>query len=190
MTGRIRQISDSPTLSAMSHPLRRRLLDVLKLDGPATVGMLAERTGEGPGNISHHVRVLAEADLIAEAPELARDRRERWWRRTADRLQWSSADFADDAAADAIARAAQALNLEQQVAIVRAWAAASADEQARWPTGPFSTDTWMRATDEELAQLAAEVTAVIVRWAERPIPDDGQERSPVFAFALAVPGTP
>jgi DNA-binding transcriptional ArsR family regulator len=190
MAGRIRQISDSPTLSAMSHPLRRRLLDLLKLDGPATVGMLAEHTGEAPGNISHHLRVLADAELIAEAPELARDRRERWWRRTADRLQWSSTDFADDASAEVIARAAQALNLEQQVSIVRTWAAASAAEQARWPTGPFSTDTWMRVTDDELAQLAAEVTAVIVRWAERPLPDDGQERSPVFAFALGVPGTP
>lgn len=190
MTGRIRQISDSPTLSAMSHPLRRRLLDLLKLDGPATVGMLAERTGEAPGNVSHHMRVLAEAELVAEAPELARDRRERWWRRTADRLQWSSRDFAADAAGDAIAQAAEALNLEQQVAIVRTWATTSEAEHARWPNGPFSTDTWLRATDDELAQLAAEVTAVLVRWAERPIPDDGQQRSPVFAFARGVPGRP
>ena len=35
--------------------------------------------GSAVGNVSHHVRVLADAGLLVEARELARDRRERWW---------------------------------------------------------------------------------------------------------------
>jgi DNA-binding transcriptional ArsR family regulator len=186
----IRQISDSRVLAAIAHPLRRRLLTVLKLDGPATVSLLAERTGQGPGNISHHLRALAAADLIEEVPELARDRRERWWRRTAMTLRWSARDFDDDPAGEAIARATESLNLDFQTAQVRRWAEASSEEQARWPEGPFSTDTWLRVTDDELAEFAAEMVALIKRWGDRPLPSDGRERGTVFAFARAVPGQP
>lgn len=174
----------------MAHELRRRLLALLKLDGPSTVGLLAARTGEAVGNVSHHLRVLAAAGLIEEVPELARDRRERWWRRTAMTLQWSSSDFADDAAAEVVARAAESINLNYQTSLVRHWARASDEEKALWPDGPFSIDTWLRVTDDELAQLSAEMLAVIRRWADRPLPDDGEERGTAFVFARAVPGTP
>ena len=186
----VRQIVDSRVLAAMNHPLRRRLLTLLKLDGPSTVGLLAERTDQAAGNVSHHLRVLAAAGLIEEVPELARDRRERWWRRTASAFRWTSLDFAEDAAADAIATAAETMNLEHQVAMVRAWASASAEDHARWPEGPFSTDSWMRATDDELAEFSRELIDLIRRWADRPLPDDGVDREPVFVFARAVPGQP
>jgi hypothetical protein len=117
-------------------------------------------------------------------------RRERWWRRTASAFRWTSLDFADDAAADAIATAAETMNLEHQVAMVRAWASASAEDHARWPEGPFSTDSWMRATDDELAEFSRELIDLIRRWADRPLPDDGVDREPVFVFARAVPGQP
>lgn len=181
---------DQRALAALAHPLRRRLLDLLKLDGPATASMLATRTEEAVGNASHHLRVLAEAGLIAEAPELARDRRERWWRRTAPRFVWSSLDFAGDAAGEAIAAAADSLNLDVQVGHVRRWNERAEEEQAEWPHGPFSTDTWLRVTDSELAQVASELTAVLTRWADRELPDDGQERSTAFVFARGVPARP
>jgi len=41
-----------------------------------------------------------------------------------------------------------------------------------------------------LAQFAAEIIAVMDKWAERDIPDDGQERATVFTFARGVPGRP
>ncbi|MEU7852997.1 helix-turn-helix domain-containing protein [Nonomuraea sp. NPDC049141] len=184
------QITDSRVLAAMAHPVRRRLLDLLKLDGAGTASALAQRTGEAVGNVSHHLRALAAAGLIEEAPELARDRRERWWRRTSEKLCWSSADFAEDAAGEAIARALESLNLERQVGHVRRWADQPQSEQERWQRGPFSTETWIQATDDELAQFAAEIIAVMDKWAERDIPDDGKERATVFTFARGVPGQP
>jgi hypothetical protein len=45
-------------------------------------------------------------------------------------------------------------------------------------------------TDAELAAFAAEVIELHRRWADRELPDDGQERRPVFAFARAVPAQP
>jgi DNA-binding transcriptional ArsR family regulator len=186
----VRQITDARVLTAMSHPLRRRLMTLLKLDGPSMASVLAQRTGQAVGNISHHLHVLASAGLIEEAPELARDRRERWWRRTAPALRWTSADFADNEAEAAVARAAESINLDHQLRITREWADAPDDEHARWPGGPFSTDTWMRVTDAELAELGDEIISLIRRWADRDLPGDGQERGTVFVFARGVPGQP
>jgi DNA-binding transcriptional ArsR family regulator len=185
-----RQVTDTKVLAAMTHPLRRRLLSLLKLDGPATASLLAQRTGQAVGNISHHLHALAGAGLIEEVPELARDRRERWWRRTAGALRWSSADFADEAASDLVFRAAESLNLDYQVSLLRQWAQADDEEHARWPAGPFSTDSWMRLTDAELAELGAEMIALIRRWADRELPEDGQRRDPVFVFGRGIPGQP
>ena len=88
--GEIRQITDSRVLAAMSHPLRRRLLDILRVDGPATASLLAQRTDQAVGNISHHLKTLVAGDLVREAPELARDRRERWWRLVNAGVRWST----------------------------------------------------------------------------------------------------
>jgi DNA-binding transcriptional ArsR family regulator len=186
----IRRISDARVLVALSHPLRRRILAMLKLDGPMTVGMLSQHTDHAVGSVSHHLRTLAEAGLVEEVPELARDRRERWWRRTAPALQWSSSDFAADPAAEAIAHVAESINLEYQADVVRQWAAADEAEKASWPDGPFSSDSWVRLTDHELAELGEQMIALVRRWADRALPDDGEDRRPVFVFARGVPGRP
>jgi DNA-binding transcriptional ArsR family regulator len=185
-----RQITDTRALAALTHPLRRRVLDILRVDGPATASMLAERTGQAVGNLSHHLRTLAECELVEEAPELARDRRERWWRLVSTTVRWSGRDFAGDEAAEAVERAAVSLNFDRQAAFVRTWNAAGEDERAFWSAGPFSTTHWLRLTDAELAEVGAEVVALLGRWSEREVPDDGQERRTVFAFAHGVPANP
>jgi DNA-binding transcriptional ArsR family regulator len=186
----IRQITDSRVLAAMAHPLRRRLMDILRVDGPATASMLAERTGQAVGNVSHHLRTLAAGGLVEEAPELARDRRERWWRLVSVGTRWSSRDFGGDTAAEAIELAAASLGLDRQLGFVHAFATAAVEEREWWDDGPYSTDSWLRMTPAELRDFAAEVIALHRKWSEREIPDDGQERRPVFAFARAVPATP
>lgn len=186
----VRQVTDSRVLAALSHPLRRRLMDVLKVHGPATVGLLAQRTDQAPANISHHLKVLAAADLVAEAPELARDRRERWWRLEHRGVRWSTADFDADPAARAVADAATSLNLDRHVALARAWHAAPDDTRAAWGDGPFSTDRWLHLTPDELAELGREVIELFARWGDREVPDDERRREPVFLFAYGVPARP
>lgn len=185
-----RQITDSRVLAAMAHPLRRRLLDVLRVHGPATASRLAERTGQAVGNISHHLRSLADAGLVEEAPDLARDRRERWWRLVPGPVRWSSTDFAGDPAGEAIAHAAMSINLDREVEHARAWSGAGEDEREWWGEGPFALTTWLHLTADELAQLGVEVLAVLDRWRDRDVPDDAAERRPVIAFAHGVPATP
>ncbi|GAB3810490.1 ArsR/SmtB family transcription factor [Micromonospora zhanjiangensis] len=186
----IRQVTDSRVLAALSHPLRRRIMDVIKVDGPSTASMLAERTGQAVANISHHLKVLAGGELVVEAPELARDRRERWWRLGTPGLRWSSSDFESDPSGQAIAEAARSLNLDRHMSLARAWYAADEQEHRRWGEGPFSTDNWMKLTPAELAELGEELIAVLTRWKDRQAPDDGQTREPVFLFAYGFPAQP
>jgi DNA-binding transcriptional ArsR family regulator len=186
----VQVVTDSRVLAAMSHPLRRRLLDALAVDGPSTVTMLAERTGQASGNVSHHIKVLREAGLVEEAPERARDRRERWWRRRSPGLSWSSTSFGEDEATAAVAEAAASLNLEHQIGKVRAWQAGSETADRDWLDSAFSTDSWLQLTPDELNELSAQVLDLFETWRTRKPPDDGEQRASVFVFARGMPAAP
>jgi DNA-binding transcriptional ArsR family regulator len=70
---------DAKRWKALSHPLRREMLGHLAEHGPATSTTLAEALGQSTGTTSYHLRVLAEAGIIEEAPGQPNGR-ERWWR--------------------------------------------------------------------------------------------------------------
>ena len=84
----VRQITDSRVLAAMAHPLRQRLIDILKVDGPATASVLAEHTGEAVANISHHLKVLGASELIAGWSNLGCAGRRRTFRTIRRRPWW------------------------------------------------------------------------------------------------------
>jgi DNA-binding transcriptional ArsR family regulator len=70
---------DARNLRGLAHPLRLRLLGLLREGGPSTSSRLAERLGESSAATSYHLRQLADYGFIAE--DKARNRgRERWWR--------------------------------------------------------------------------------------------------------------
>ncbi|MEV1006062.1 winged helix-turn-helix domain-containing protein [Streptomyces sp. NPDC049881] len=70
---------DARGLRALAHPLRIRLLGLLRADGAATATGLAQRTGLSSGVTSYHLRQLAAAGFVAEDEERGTGR-ERWWR--------------------------------------------------------------------------------------------------------------
>ncbi len=59
---------DARSLRGLAHPLRMRLLDALRVHGPATASGLAERLGESSGATSYHLRQLAEHGFVEDAP--------------------------------------------------------------------------------------------------------------------------
>jgi DNA-binding transcriptional ArsR family regulator len=73
-----RVMGDTMRWKAMSHPLRREMLRHLGQHGPATSTTIAQALGENTGTTSYHLRILADAGIIAEVPERSRGR-ERWW---------------------------------------------------------------------------------------------------------------
>lgn len=184
----VRTLRDARPLAALAHPFRARMMDALTVDGPSTASMLAARTGQAVGNASHHLRVLADAGLVEEAPELARDRRERWWRLVSSGTRWSSVDLVDEDAV-AAAREAEALGLRRQVERVTAWLADGGTDP-EWDGAAFATQSWLRLSPAELRQVADEVVEVLRRWGDREVPDDGVDREPVLVFARGFPCQP
>ncbi len=185
----IRTLTEAKALSALANPFRARMIDALKVDGPSTASGLAQRTSQAVGSASHHLKVLAEAALVVEAPELARDRRERWWRLAAPGTQWSTIDLLDDPAALSAAREAEALNLRRQVQRVQDWMA-NAESTPEWMEVAFATQMWLRLTPVELDEVAEEVLELLSKWSMRELPDDGKEREPVLVFARGFPTQP
>jgi hypothetical protein len=133
--------------------------------------------------------VLAEAELVVEAPELAKDKRERWWRLAAPGTRWSRHDFADDTAAVAAATAAEALNFQRQVERTRDWMA-NAESAPEWDEVSFVTQHWLKLSPAELGELADELVKLLMRWTDRSAPDDGVTREPVFLYARGFPAQP
>lgn len=68
-------------LKALTHPVRVRMLGILRLDGPATATMLATRLGINSGATSYHLRQLAEHGFIEDDAGRG-NARERWWKAT------------------------------------------------------------------------------------------------------------
>jgi DNA-binding transcriptional ArsR family regulator len=53
------------TLKALSDPIRRQILDMLKADR-LSAGEIAERLSVTPAALSYHLRLLKSADLVIE----------------------------------------------------------------------------------------------------------------------------
>ncbi|NYI71613.1 DNA-binding transcriptional ArsR family regulator [Naumannella cuiyingiana] len=187
-----RTIRRAESLAALANPFRSRLLDALRVDGPSTATALAQRTGQAVGSASHHLRVLAETGFIEEAPDLARDRRERWWRLSNSGFRWNRADL--DGSAVEVARQAEALQAERQADRVREWLANS-ETAGEWNGTAFASQDWLRLTPQELDQLGAELLQVLTSWHER-VADEQSERladpnaEPVLVFMRGFPSQP
>jgi len=70
---------DASGLKALGHPVRLRMLGLLRIEGPATATTLATRLGLNTGATSYHLRQLAQHGFIVEDVERG-NARDRWWR--------------------------------------------------------------------------------------------------------------
>ena len=71
-------------LRAIAHPVRNRILTELTATGPMRAADLARELGVPANQASFHLRQLSKYGLIEEAPEAARDQRDRAWKATVD----------------------------------------------------------------------------------------------------------
>jgi DNA-binding transcriptional ArsR family regulator len=129
-------------LIAVHHPTRRWLVELLWVDGPATVGRLAARTGLAVGSVSHHLKPLHRQGFIEPTPELARDTRESWWRATHRNISWSADDFEPDSLGRRVADRAEIENFRHQVRATQLWLDEMADAPVEWRRGQRRPTLW------------------------------------------------
>lgn len=90
-------ITPSPSaLKALTHPVRLRMLGLLRIEGPATATQLATRLGLNSGATSYHLRQLAQHGFVVDDDERGNGR-ERWWK--AAHRSTETANTTDDPAA-------------------------------------------------------------------------------------------
>ena len=162
-------------LVALHHPTRRWLVELLWVEGPATVGRLAARTGLAVGSVSHHLKPLHQQGFIEPAPDLARDTRESWWRVTPRNLSWSADDFEPDSLGRRVADHAEVENFRYQVRATQQWLKEMPDAPVEWRRAAGATDSLVNATVEQLADLHRRLGEVLSEWS-RECMDDEQQR--------------
>lgn len=178
-------------LMAFHHPTRRCLAEILEMEGPATVGRLAGRTGLAVGSVSHHLKALHRHGFVEPAPELAHDTRESWWRSVRRPLTWSADDFATGTSGRRIADAAEAENFRHQIRAVGQWLAHASQVDAGWRRAASSTDSVVPATAPQLEGLGERLRDVLAAWAEECLIDaearPAEPRLPIRVVLRAFP---
>lgn len=75
-------VTDPRVLRALAHPVRGRILDEIEASGPVRAADIARELDIPANQASFHLRQLAKYGLVEEAPDEARDKRDRVWRAT------------------------------------------------------------------------------------------------------------
>lgn len=168
-------LSDPRVLRAIAHPVRTRVLEELHASGPARAADVARELGIPANQASFHLRQLAKYGLVEEAPEEARDKRDRVWRAAAAAGYTVElrklAEQPGGRAAVEVFRASKAAWLHQVVD--RSFAMSR--EEGR---GVFATsDHALKLTDDEAHQLRQELDDVIEAWADRTRGRDPDRRT-------------
>lgn len=177
-------------LRAVHHPTRRRIVEYLHVYGPSQVGTFARAFGEQVGSVSHHLRMLERAGVVARAPELATDGRTSWWRLELESITWSVDDFADAPAERAQAHAAERLNIEHHLGKLSTWKRSSHAADRAWRDAAFSHDLLELATADELRDLQEVLLEAARAWRAGIDRTDGRHREPVFVFTHGFPTAP
>ncbi len=171
-------VTDAVALQGLSHPLRLRMLGMLRTHGPSTATKLAARCGESSGLTSYHLRQLATAGFVvdAEPADLTgldqTGGRERWWKAARPSTFTVSPPTGDDTAAATTADYLYAV-LAGNTANTRSWLLTQHTWPQPWQDLATFRDVSLRLNSAEAAELTADIAAVLARYrrhdpAQRP----------------------
>ena len=160
----IPKMTDVRMLRGIAHPMRNRILEEMSAGGPMRAADVAERLGIPANQASFHLRQLAKYGLVEEAPELARDGRDRVWRVT---FESGLSVNLDDLAVQDGGKAAVTVFRKQWTADAHA-AIDRADQPERQKDAMVAVSTHaLRLTKEEARELAKEISDLVDGWREK-----------------------
>jgi len=177
---------DARSLRGLAHPLRMRLLNVLRRNGPATASQLAARLGESSGATSYHLRQLATYGFVEDAPEHGKGR-ERWWRAVHQGVRFDDALLRDR---DPEVRGAADLFLHevanQHTQEISTWLGTGADWSEDWRRASDLSDWTLRLTPDLADELIHRMHDLVESYRARtPAPGTpGSEQVRVHTHAF------
>lgn len=151
-------------LKAVANPVRRQIMREVVRDGSGRAADIAAQLQLPANQVSFHLRVLADAGILVEAPELARDRRDRVWQPVPNVLSIGSPEhpMADEELGEVVMHSFIA-EYRELIDRVRAWA-------PQYVTGrdPAVHGTMVemnfRLTEAEFESLVGEINEVTDRY--------------------------
>lgn len=182
---RVLDLSDPVALRALAHPLRVRLLRLVREHRPVTGARLAALTGESTASVSYHLSVLARHGFIEPDPVPGPTRRHRPWRTTFDQMRIESTD-----AGLPPVQTPQGAVLAALLGEVRSQQDAYLAGAERLPAPVREAATFsltrLVLTPAEHDRLAGEVQAVLDRYPRR----DGAVPAGAVAYSLSFVAVP
>jgi DNA-binding transcriptional ArsR family regulator len=155
------QVHDPRVLRAIAHPVRTRILDELGATGPMRAADIAHALDIPANQASFHLRQLAKYGLVVEAPEAARDGRDRVWKASHD--SGYNVDTKELAATPGGKAAVRVFRRE--------WTNAAHDAVQRAETAERNpetlvviSDSALRLTRDDAKAFAEELTDLVNAW--------------------------
>lgn len=186
---------NAETLKGVAHPIRLRLLGLLRENGPSTATKLAERIGQSSGVTSYHLRQLAQFGFIEDATaESGSGGRERWWKAAHRATSLEAGPIREaPAEAEAYMRAIASAYAER----IDRWLGEMALAPTEWDDAATLSDYNLRLTAAEATELLGRLDALIQSYrnyrSEEPAPDDAEKvivQLQVMPFLRAIGETP
>lgn len=166
---------DIAGLRALSHPVRLRMLTLLRGEGPATATTLAQRLDLNTGATSYHLRQLAQHGFIEE--DTARgNARDRWWRAAHESTRTS---FRDEGVVDSDMEAYLTTVAMLYADRMRAAVSEMAFLPEQWRTVGTLSDWEVRLTPAQAEALVRSLVATI-----EEVDDSGDEDAAPFVVNL------
>ncbi|HEY9291646.1 MAG TPA: helix-turn-helix domain-containing protein [Microlunatus sp.] len=180
---------DVSQLKALAHPVRMRMLGMLRLDGPATATQLAQRLGLNSGATSYHLRQLAQHGYIEEDGERG-NKRDRWWRASHESTHLGAAKRPESPAdRDAIEAFWQALAIAH-LDTLSAGMREHAELPDAWAEVSDSSDWAIWLTPDQADELLTKVHAVLDETLHRAPADADDAPADAEQFLIQVHGFP
>jgi DNA-binding transcriptional ArsR family regulator len=176
---------DASGLKALAHPVRLRILGLLRLDGPATASGLADRLGLNSGATSYHLRLLERHGFVLEDAALGNGR-DRWWRAAHGSTRTAREELTGEEreATDAFGQAIALLHTEQVQRAVEERPLLPEE----WRAASVLSDWHLRLTPHRAQQLTDTLDELVSSWQEDPAEEEGTQPFVVIVHAFPRPG--
>lgn len=160
----VTRLTDPRALRAYAHPVRMKLVGLLRAHGPLTATKAGKLIGESSGTCSFHLRQLAKYGLVEEAG--GGIGREKPWRAT---TSWTAWDATADTPETGLLNMVMAEQYFEQ--LIR-WLERSPDEPREWQEAALLGDRFLWVTADELAELGRKVRDLVDVYFERQVRPD------------------
>lgn len=156
-------VRDPRALKVLAHPLRARLLALLRFDGPSTATLLGQRVGESSGATSYHLRQLSAHAFVQEVPGAGRGR-ERFWRAVHRSTSWETSELLAHPGGREVVDELLHQHLGQQSRVLAQMAAEEPSLDDSWRAAMSINDWALRLTPDVSQELIVELNNVLRRY--------------------------